>query len=199
MVPTHVSCDRIAPPMTLRSILLSMLWLALAAAPASAQLTGWATPHVGGLAGGDTTASGPVLGVSLDVFEVHSWLGAELDVARAMSFNDEGIGDSRLTTVSISAIAAPHQARLQPYVLGGLGLMRAEGCVLACTAEFAETVATATLGGGLQVRLADWVGIRGDLRYVRALGDHDALPRTSDSAFDFYRASVGVTFIWAQM
>lgn len=185
--------------MTHRSIVLSLLWLALAAAPASAQITGWVTPHVGALIGGDTTTSGPVVGVSVDAFEVHGWLGAELDVARAMSFNDEGVGDSRLTNVSLSAVAAPHGARLQPYVLGGFGLMRAEGCVLACTVDFAETVATATLGGGVQVRLADWVGIRGDLRYVRALGDHDGLPRTSDSAFDFYRASVGVTFIWAQM
>lgn len=186
--------------MTHRPLLLSVLWLALAAVPASAQITGWITPHVGGLSGGDTTASGPVYGVSVDAFEVHGWLGAELDVARAMSFNDEGVGDSRLTNVSLSAIAAPHRARrLQPYVLGGFGVMRAEGCVLACTVRFAETVATATLGGGLQVRLADWVGIRGDLRYVRAIGDHDALPRTSDSAFDFYRASIGVTFIWAQM
>ena len=142
--------------MTRRLLVFSLLWFGLGAVPAFAQITGWVTPHVGRLAGGDTTTAGPVY-------------------------------------------AAPHRARLQPYVQGGVGLLRAEGCVAGCAARFADTVAAATLGGGLQYRFADWVAVRGDVRYVRAIGDHDGLPRRDDSAFDFYRISVGVTFIWAQM
>lgn len=182
-----------------RTFVLSLLWLALGAGPASAQITGWLSPHVGALAGGDATASGPVWGVSAAAFEVGTWLGAELDIARAMSYDDEGVDDSKLTTVLVSAIAAPHRARIQPYVVAGVGLMRAEGCVRACTAGFVDTGAAATLGGGVQVRFSDWLGVRGDLRYVRALGDHDALPRKGSDAFDVVRVSVGVTFIWPQM
>ena len=185
--------------MTRRLLVFSLLWFGLGAVPAFAQITGWVTPHVGRLAGGETTTAGPVYGVSVDAFEVRGWLGAELDVSRAMSFDDEGLDDTRLTTVTVSAIATPHRARLQPYVQGGVGLLRAEGCVAGCAARFADTVAAATLGGGLQYRFADWVAVRGDVRYVRAIGDHDGLPRRDDSAFDFYRISVGVTFIWAQM
>lgn len=182
-----------------RTIALSMLCLALGAGPASAQITGWFMPYVGGLAAGDTTTGGPVWGANAAAFELRSWLGAELDVARAMSFNDEGVDDSRLTTVSISAIAAPHRARIMPYALGGVGLMRAEGCRFACSTRFRDTGGTATLGGGVHVRVFDWLGVRGDLRYVRALGDHETLPRASGGAFDFVRVSVGATLIWAQM
>ena len=182
-----------------RLLVLSLLCLALSAGSASAQKTGWLTPYFGGLNGGDTTTVGPVFGASAAVFELRSWLGAELDIARAASFNDEGVDDSRLTTLSVSAIAAPHRARVQPFLLAGVGLMRVEGCVLGCTARSVETVGIADVGGGLQVRLADWVAVRGDLRYVRALGTHDGLPRTGPGAFDFFRASAGVTFIWAEM
>lgn len=185
--------------MTRRTLVLSLLWLALGAGSASAQITGWVSPYVGALTGGDATTRGPVWGANTAAFEARSWMGAELDVARAQSYDDEGVDDSRLTTVFLSAIAAPHRARIQPFAVAGLGLMRAEGCVRACTTRFVDTGVAATLGAGLQVRLTDWLGVRGDLRYLRALGDHGALPRKGGGAFDLVRLSIGATFIWPQM
>ena len=93
---------------------------------------------------------------------------------------------------------------VRPYAVGGIGLMRAN---LSSPADLFDDLSTNELGinfgGGAHVFFNDNVGIRGDVRYFRGLqssddddGDDDFLDDDDFQLedFDFWRATVGVTF-----
>jgi opacity protein-like surface antigen len=170
----------------------------LGVAPASAQIAGWFTPHVGLVAGGDTTANGATFGVSMAAFEYDAWLGAEVDFAHVTEFNDEQFQDSGITTLMVNAIAAPHRRKIAPYLLGGVGLMRVRGCVQNCVRTVSRTEMALDGGVGVQYRMTDLFAVRGELRYFRLVESGESVPRTSSGAFDYFRWMIGGTLTWAQ-
>ena len=85
----------------------------------------------------------------------------------------------------------------RPYVSGGGGLMQlavqgADDLFDINSNEFGVNI-----GGGAMGFMTDHVGLRGDLRYYRALTDLEAEDQFVDFAdFDFWRATAGLTFRW---
>jgi len=109
-------------------------------------------------------------------------------------------GDSNVTTfMGNLLISAPPGRGVRPYGSAGLGLIRSN---VSSVGDFFDDVTRNDLGvnvgGGVNGQFTDNVGIRGDLRYFRALED-DSEDEEFDiglSDFDFWRGSVGVTFRW---
>jgi opacity protein-like surface antigen len=87
--------------------------------------------------------------------------------------------------------------RIRPYAVGGIGVIHAKittsgGPVLVEDENFGFNV-----GGGLTALLNDRVGLRGDVRYFRAIRNDDATDAADAlevSELKFLRFTVGVTF-----
>jgi opacity protein-like surface antigen len=85
---------------------------------------------------------------------------------------------------------------VRPYISGGAGLLRSRLDDVDDLFDLNENSFGINAGGGVMVFFTDSVGLRGDLRYFRALAgdiDEDDVDLTLGS-FDFWRASAGVTF-----
>ena len=91
---------------------------------------------------------------------------------------------------------------VRPYVAAGAGLMRANIAFEDLFEDLSTNELGVNFGGGVHIFFSDNLGIRGDLRYFRAIAqdDEDALDDdflTDDfglSDFDYWRATIGVTF-----
>lgn len=93
----------------------------------------------------------------------------------------------------------------RPYFTGGIGLMRAD---IESPDDLFDNLSTNetgfNVGGGANIFFTDNVGIRGDIRYFRALEQEDDDDPLEDDDFfdedfgledfDYWRATVGVTF-----
>ena len=116
-------------------VVLAALVLVMLPGVASAQVTGWANVSFGKTSGGDTTDDGNAFAVSAAAFEGRGWFGAEVELAHSTRFNDERLADSGLSTLMANVIVSPHEGRFQPYAVGGVGLIRARGCVAVVRAD----------------------------------------------------------------
>jgi opacity protein-like surface antigen len=116
----------------------------------------------------------------------------------------EFVDDSNVTTLMANVIlGVPIGGQsgfgVRPFAVGGVGLIRTR---LEDADDFFDEVDSNdfgfNVGAGLNIFFADNIGVRGDIRYFRAFGDdedEDAFDfRLTE--FDFWRASVGVTFRW---
>ena len=93
---------------------------------------------------------------------------------------------------------------VRPYFTGGAGLMRANVEFEDLFDNLSTNELGINVGGGLHVFFSDNVGLRGDLRYFRALGQEDDDDPLEDDDFidedfglqdfDYWRATIGVTF-----
>ena len=93
---------------------------------------------------------------------------------------------------------------VRPYVSGGAGLMRANINFEDIFEDLSTNELGINVGGGLAVFFSDNIGIRGDVRYFRGLEqqDDDDFDEDDDFAdedfgledFDYWRATIGVTF-----
>lgn len=89
---------------------------------------------------------------------------------------------------------------IRPYVTAGAGLMRANIAFDDLFDNLSTNELGVNFGGGLHVFFSDNVGLRGDLRYFRALDNDDNEADDfldsgfSLSDFDYWRATIGVTF-----
>lgn len=193
--------------------------LAVGAAPSRASADWYITPFVGGNFGGNANFGGDNtfddeverrvdLGASL------GWMGngiagLELDWGWSPNFfqNTTGtgnfaFGDSNVTTLMGNVvIGAPVGGQtgggVRPYVVGGAGLLRSNISGNTFFNDLTTNDFGINLGGGLHGYFNDHVGLRGDLRYFRLLGDSEPAANDLDltlSDFNFWRASVGVTF-----
>lgn len=172
---------------------LVVMWPGVAAA----QFTGWATVGVGKTTGGDTTNDGNAFSVSATAFESRGWFGAEIDLSHSTRFNDEAFADSGLTSLMLSVVASPHIGRIQPYVAGGAGLMRARGCVASCARTLSHTEFGINTGGGVHVPLTELLAVGADVRYFRVLKQGDDFPRTASGSFNYFRVLLGASFTWS--
>jgi opacity protein-like surface antigen len=141
------------------------------------------------------------------------WMGAgivgfEVDFGWSPNFfentigdADFGFGDSNVTTLMANLlVGVPVGGQtgpgIRPYGSGGIGLIRSH----VDGGDFFDDLNTNDLGfnvgAGLHGFFNDTIGIRGDVRYFRSLADNEPDDEfdLALSDFDFWRATVGVTF-----
>jgi opacity protein-like surface antigen len=198
---------------------LMFLLLTGLAAPASAD---WLlTPYLGITFGGNADFGD--VGDFEDNFEkkvtfggTATWMGAgiigaEVDLGITPNFfafttgdADFDFGDSNVTTLMGNlVIGAPiggtEGPGFRPYGSGGIGLLRTSIDAFDIFDELSENELGLNVGGGAYFFFSDNIGIRGDVRYFRALqgddddDDDDFIELDLDN-FDFWRGTVGVTF-----
>jgi opacity protein-like surface antigen len=173
------------------SVLVSGLALVLGSASAvQAQDATYVTPFVGIV---NNDGSNPVIGASA-LFKLDPPVNFEVDFGYAWDSEDVDGADTSANLVTIMANAAyPFQTgtSVEPYVAGGIGLMRS-------SVDFDEvglgsesdTGFGFNLGGGAHFFFSEKLGVRGDVRYFRAVADDDSILHD----VDFVRVTGGVTF-----
>jgi opacity protein-like surface antigen len=193
--------------------------LTLALVPGSASAQDWFfTPFIGANFGGNANFADfddfdDEVERRLDFGATLGWagpgvVGFEVDFGYSPNFFEDTagdanfeFGDSNVTTLMANILfTAPNQfgAGIRPYGSGGLGLMRSH----ISGGDFFDDLSTNdfgfNIGGGVQGYFNENIGLRGDIRYFRALTD-DEPDNEFDlalSEFDFWRGTVGVTFRW---
>ena len=206
--------------MSVRKLFLSATLAAIVvgATPGRASADWLFTPYLGGVFGGkanfgdfnnfdDEFERRVTFGGSLG-WMGNGIVGAEVDFGFTPNFfenttgdGDFAFGDSNVTTLMGNLIlGAPIGGQsgpgLRPYASGGVGLMRTK----VDGGEFFDDLDTNDLGfnvgAGVHGFFSDNVGIRGDIRYFRSLQDNEPDDEfdLAVSDFDFWRATVGITF-----
>ena len=195
--------------------MISLLSLALVPSTAAAQ-NWFFTPFIGANFGGnanfaDFDDADDEFERRVDFGATLGWnpgvVGFEVDFGYSPNFfqetsgtSDFEFGDSNVTTLMANVLlSAPPGSGIRPYGSAGLGLIRAH---VADATGFFDDLSTndlgINLGGGINGQFSDTVGIRGDIRYFRALQDNepDNDFELGFGDFDFWRGTVGVTFRW---
>jgi hypothetical protein len=190
--------------MRMKSMLTGALLTALLALPAAAaaQTTNpsiFVAPYVGGtFAGGDQTKNG-----ALTMGAAAGWLGSrwgvEGDVAETPQFfeQDGFKTDRRVTTLMASAlyrVPMGADSAVSAYAAGGFGLLRPRLAEAGGLSSVDVTQGALNVGGGL-IWMKSGIGVRGDVRYVRGIGNEadDANPFGLEvSALHFLRVAAGL-------
>ncbi len=190
--------------MRLRTFVITCT-LAFALAPSAASADWLFTPFVGPTFGGAANGERVTFGGSA------AWLGGrivgfEVDFGYSPEFfeNDDAefpvIEGSNLTTLMGNIIASVpvggQKASFRPYGSGGFGLIRSKVNDIDDFFDVSDTSFGFNLGGGAMAFITDTIAIHGDIRYFRSLQDaeEDDEFDFDASAFNFWRAMVGVTF-----
>jgi hypothetical protein len=175
--------------------------VALVSAPVRAHADAFLVPWVGSVFGGDAATRRTTLGVSAgDLGGGPVGFDVELGYASKFFGDEMEFGSNSLITVMADAILGPllesgSGARIRPYVTGGVGLIRSRadgGTVF--TAPSTVNSFGWNAGAGVMGYFSGRFGLRGDVRYLRAVDNHltvDPLAIAS-GAFRFWRATVGV-------
>ena len=149
------------------------------------------------------TGARPAVGASL------AWMGSvagvELDAGDAPTFLQGRPAlplDNRnvFTLMGNGIVQFPTAARrIHPYVVGGIGVIHTKITTPDDTVLVEDENFGVNVGAGLTAWLNDRIGVRGDLRYFRAIRNDDATA-TADtlevSELKFLRFTVGVSFTW---
>ena len=206
--------------MSVRKLFLSAALAALVvgATPAQASADWLFTPFVGSAFGGkanfgdfnnfeDEVERRVTFGASLG-WMGNGIVGFEVDFGFSPNFfentsgdGDFAFGDSNVTTLMGNLIlGAPIGGQtgpgIRPYASGGVGLLRTKVDGGAFFNDLNTNDFGLNVGAGLHGFFTDNVGIRGDIRYFRSLQDNEPDNEfdIAVSDFDFWRATVGVTF-----
>jgi opacity protein-like surface antigen len=178
------------------------LALVIAAVPATASADWLLTPYVGS-AHLDITDSGtrPIVGGSV------SWMGPvagfEVDLGDGPAFLESKAGrqidrSNLLTLMTNGVVQFPTASgRVRPYVVGGVGLIQTYVRRSGSALEIGDENLGFNVGGGAIYFLNERFGLRGDLRYFRALRNDDATAEEDAleiSELQFLRGTFGVTF-----
>ena len=209
--------------MFLRKALLTAALAAVTVAltPARAAADWYLTPYVGGVFAADADLGDFENGADFeDIFERRITFGAalgwmsngivgfEADFGWTPNFfenttgdSDFDFGDSNVTTLMGNVVVGvPFGGQtgpgFRPYASGGVGLLRTNVDGGAFFDDLSRNDLGVNVGGGFHGFFTDNVGIRGDIRYFRSLEDDEADDEfdLGLAGFDFWRASVGVTF-----
>ena len=126
-------------------------------------------------------------GVSLGTTGV---IGFEEDISYAKNFFGDAPNTDNSVFSAMSNIVIGIPAPIfQPYVVGGLGLIRPHVSLNSLSVE--NSTLGYDIGGGLTIYPSSHVGVRGDLRHFHTLQDVDVL-LFSGQKLDFWRASLGL-------
>jgi len=189
-------------------VMLAALAVVLAA-PRAAAADWLFTPNLGVAFGGDASGREHLsYGASI------GWMGAgvigwEADFTYTPEFfqgDDDDVelfSDSNVTTFMVNLIVgAPVGGTtgggFRPYFSGGFGLMQSSVTDAASFLKVDNSEFGINLGAGAMGFVSDHVGIRGDIRYFRQLSDPDEDNEFDIGLgdFDYWRATVGLTFRW---
>lgn len=188
-----------------------MAALALALSPAVASADWLFTPNIGAGFGG--SASGRqhlTYGASIG-FMGAGVFGWEADLSYTPEFfegdDDDpdllNTGDSNVTSIMGNIligvpIGGQSGAGVRPYLAAGAGLLQTRVQDADALFEVDNNDFGINVGGGVMGFATDNVGFRGDVRYFRGFGEDTTNERfdVDLSDFDFWRATVGVTFRW---
>jgi opacity protein-like surface antigen len=208
--------------MSLRKFVIStsLVLLGCITTPAPAAADWLFTPFIGttfggsadfddGLPGGDEFERQFTYGASL------GWMGAgvigfEFDFGYSPNYfktiadadDFEFADDSNVTTLMANVLlGAPIGGQtgpgIRPYGVAGLGLIRSQASSVENFFDVDANDWGMNIGGGIIGFFGDNIGIRGDIRYFRSFeggDDEDDFPDFDLADFDFWRATVGVTF-----
>jgi len=191
------------------------VWVAafvLLLSPPEARAEWLFTPSIGSTFGADTFGeNNRVMSLAIASIDEDAF-GWEANLTVAPNFFDRTIsqfdfvGSGNVTTTMINAlisipVAGQQRTSFRPYVTGGLGLMR-----MHVASDPADPFVTNEhevgwdLGAGAMGFFGNYVGLRGDLRYLRSFQNgHPSWTRNVDvdiapGNFDFFQATVGLTF-----
>lgn len=126
--------------------------------------------------------------------------GLEGDIARSPDFfgrTDIG-GSSVLTATGNLLLGIPLGGQtgfgIRPYGLVGFGVIRSQVDTFSSVLSFDNSKPAWDFGGGVMIFMGTHVGIRGDLRYFRTVGDIDFsnIGINENHALDFARGSAGL-------
>lgn len=137
-------------------------------------------------------------------------IGLEAELGRTTLSEQDLLGSSvdlqtSITTGMVNLMLKLPAGPVQPYVTGGLGVIRVSGDVtvpaLGSLVSLSGGEFGLNFGGGLYVFPSDWLGFRGDVRYFRTIGeltlddltDFGGLDSLPIPEFDFWRVTGGVT------
>ena len=195
----------------------SLVLVTTVAAPSKASADWLLTPFVGWNWGGtanllegddfdDEFEQKAMFGASL------GWMGAgivgfEVDFGYSPNFfenttgsGDFEFGDSNLTTLMGNLligvpIGGQHGVGFRPYAVGGVGLVKSR---IGSTGDFFSVDSSNwgfNVGAGAMFFFTDKVGLRGDVRYFRALEDVEPLDDLNIGLanFHFWRGTLGLT------
>jgi opacity protein-like surface antigen len=185
--------------------------LVLALSPVTASADWLFTPNIGAGFGGNSRGGEHLTyGASIG-FMGAGVFGFEADLAYTPEFfegdNDDtdlfNTGDSNVTSLMGNVligvpIGGQSGAGVRPYFAGGAGLMKSRVENADALFDVDNNDFGINVGGGVMGFMTDNVGFRGDVRYFRAFGEDTNNDQIDFdfSDFDFWRATVGVTFRW---
>jgi opacity protein-like surface antigen len=172
----------------------------------TARAQGFVSPFIGYDFGGTTGCQGVLncedkhtnWGVAFGA--VGSIVGFEEEFAYANDFFGSSANQSStVITLMSNFMIAPKIGPIQPYVLGGIGLIRTTLNVAGATDQ---NQIGWDVGGGVTGYFSQHVGVRGDIRYFHSFQVLDLLNlpipppglNIGNTKLDFGRASIGVVF-----
>jgi len=151
--------------------LFAALFLFAGARPANAQ--GFISPFIGYNFGGDagcpeiTNCADKRTDYGVSVGALGSLVGIEFELGYTPNFFGETSGQtSNVLTFMGNFMLAPKIGPVQPYGLGGLGLIKTK--VEGLGADNDQNQFGWDIGGGLMVFFGEHVGVRGDVRYFHS-------------------------------
>lgn len=188
-----------------RTAAAAVLFVVMLAAETSAQ--GFISPFIGATSGGPTLTCAALsdcekgsttFGVGLGT--IGGFFGFEFNLGYTKAFLGELSEDqsSGLLTAMGNIIVGPKLGPVQPYAVGGLGILKLNVDLdLESLLENSETKFAWDAGAGIIIFFGQNIGVRGDLRYFRTLQDFEFLPLLSleeGPELDFTRATAAVVF-----
>ena len=189
----------------IKSLVLSAA-VAVVLAPMQARADGFVTPWIGSAFGGSDIQNGRgTFGVSAGGMGA-GIVGGEVDFGWNPSFfgtqNQFG-NNSVLNLMGNVIVGVPiggqHGGVIRPYIVGGGGLIRTQfdSTTSPINPVSSQNMFGWDLGGGVMGYFNDHVGLRGDLRYLRATHDINSGINSIDFSGDrlhFTRLTFGVVF-----
>jgi len=177
---------------------------AVVLAPMQARADGFVTPWVGSAFGSNIQNGQTTFGVSAGGMGA-GIIGGEADFGWSPSFFGTKTDFGSNTVMDLMGniiigvpVGGTHGAGIRPYVLGVVGLIRSQidGGTLTSVSS-SNNMFGWDAGGGVMGYFNQHVGLRGDVRYLRATSDFRTGVTSLDIGGDqlhFWRASIGVVF-----
>ena len=174
------------------------VFVGVALAPEPARADGFIVPWIGGNAGTGNATGLIDLGASVGATAA-SVVDVDFELGYSPDFFGNGLNSYVLTTMGNLTVGIPfggtRAPRIRPYLIGGIGLIRARVEDRRLGYSFANNDVGVTFGGGVTGFVADHVGVRADLRYIQSLeDDYSATPLNQFQlgGFHYWRTSIGV-------
>jgi hypothetical protein len=184
--------------------------IAVVCAPALAHAEGYVSPWVaanGGTRFGDFDNGRAGFGVNAGGMG-DGIIGGELDFGFSPNyfgtkdaFGTNNVIDFMGNVIVGVPVGGTRGAGIRPFLTGGLGLIRTQidgGPLSGTLAVRTNNMFGWNLGGGVMGYFSDHVGLRGDIKYLRAFEDMrtgiDIIDFNAPGQFHFWRASAGVVF-----